>query len=272
MTINVLDIYKQVLPRTNCRECGLATCLAFASAVVIEKRPISDCPYVDGDLARRFQSDLDTQQADGKGTVKDMAQDALDWARQRASSMALADMPGRIGGNLDESGSTLVLPFFTGEVHITGEGITAASGEDLNVWEKVLLYNHMAQGGRDDPRGEWIGLEQIPNSTSKVKSLKGVAEDPISQRFDARREELVERALGLGGRDVSAEQPSADLALAFSPLPKVPILLLWWDGDEADGFPSQVKVLYDVTIEGHLDIESIVFLTERLAQLLCDRP
>ena len=45
MGLSGLDIYK-LLPKTNCRQCGLATCLAFAmqlakKAVVIEK-----CPFI----------------------------------------------------------------------------------------------------------------------------------------------------------------------------------------------------------------------------------
>lgn len=45
MALSGLDIYK-LLPKTNCRQCGLATCLAFAmqlakKAVVIEK-----CPFI----------------------------------------------------------------------------------------------------------------------------------------------------------------------------------------------------------------------------------
>jgi hypothetical protein len=32
MALSILDLYREVLPKTNCRDCGLATCLAFAGA------------------------------------------------------------------------------------------------------------------------------------------------------------------------------------------------------------------------------------------------
>lgn len=270
--MNVLDVYRQLLPGSNCSECGLPTCLAFASAVVVEGRDVSDCPYVTEKGAQLYASSL-AEAGEEAGTRRDLAQDALNWARQRASSMAIVDMPVRIGGVLEEGpdGPVLTLPYFTGEVRISDAGIRDAHGAQLNVWERVLLYNHMAQGGSSEPSGRWIGLEQIPNSTSKVKSLRGVAEDPISQRFDGRLDDLSTRAAALGGRDASSEHPSPDLALSFRPLPRVPLLLLFWDGDEAEGFSAKAKILYDSTVEDHLDIESIVFLTERLAQLLCGR-
>jgi hypothetical protein len=49
----------------------------------------------------------------------------------------------------------------------------------------------------------------------------------------------------------------------------LPIMLLFWDEDRSDGFDAEVKLLFDETITEHLDIESIIFLSERLRQLLC---
>ena len=38
-----LSVYK-LLPRTNCKECGLATCMAFASALINDQSQIDECP------------------------------------------------------------------------------------------------------------------------------------------------------------------------------------------------------------------------------------
>lgn len=272
--MNVLDIYKQVLPRTNCGDCGLATCLAFASAVVVEGRDLGDCPHIPPDELARHRTTLAARQTDGKGVKRDLAGDALKWARQRATSMDLDEMPERIQGTLRQGpdGPVLVLPYFSGRVHIGRSGIHHPDGAELNVWERVLIYNHMAQGGRSAPTGRWIGLEELPGSTSKVKSLDGVAEAPLARHFGGRMDDLASRARELGGVDVGREHPSSDMALTFRPLPRVPILLLFWDGDADEGFDARAKVLYDGTVADHLDIESIVFLTERLAQLLMGQP
>ena len=63
---------------------------------------------------------------------------------------------------------------------------------------------------------------------------------------------------------------SPDLALLFKPLPRIPVILLFWDEDQDEGVEAQVKPLFDETVTEHLDIESIVFLSERLGQLLCE--
>jgi ArsR family metal-binding transcriptional regulator len=40
--LKLLDVYKH-LPRTNCRACGQATCLAFAARIVAEEADLTEC-------------------------------------------------------------------------------------------------------------------------------------------------------------------------------------------------------------------------------------
>ena len=45
MALSGLDIYK-LLPKTNCRECGFATCLAFAMQLAKKAASVEKCPYL----------------------------------------------------------------------------------------------------------------------------------------------------------------------------------------------------------------------------------
>ncbi|MCF8105582.1 MAG: DUF3786 domain-containing protein [Desulfohalobiaceae bacterium] len=58
----------------------------------------------------------------------------------------------------------------------------------------------------------------------------------------------------------------AEAALLFQPLPRVPVLLVFWDREEE--FEAEARLLFDETVTEHLDIESILFLSERLTELL----
>mgnify|MGYP006285278937 FL=1 len=271
MALSVLDVYKRVLPKTNCGDCGRAGCLAFASMVVSEGERLERCPHLDAETVARAQEEIDAQRAEGKWTRKDLAADALVWARERAASVRTADLPGRIGGALakDDEGDLLELPYFQELLEVRDGRVEKASGEPLTRWEQVFLYNHMAQGGSREPTGAWKGLVELPNTISKIKSMKRHVEDPLVERFRGRRAELVEAGLGLGGKDVTGRGSEADAALAFRPLPRIPVLLLFWDEDPEEGYDARVKLLFDETIVEHLDIESIMFLSERIRQLLC---
>jgi acetyl-CoA decarbonylase/synthase complex subunit gamma len=45
MALTGIEIFK-MLPKTNCKECGLPTCLAFAMALATGKAELDACPYV----------------------------------------------------------------------------------------------------------------------------------------------------------------------------------------------------------------------------------
>ena len=45
-----LDIW-ELLPRTNCKQCGETTCLAFAVLLIQHKRSLSECPVLVSDPA-----------------------------------------------------------------------------------------------------------------------------------------------------------------------------------------------------------------------------
>ena len=53
----VLDIYK-LLPRTNCKECGAPTCMAFADMLAGEKKTLSECPALKDDECADKRSQL----------------------------------------------------------------------------------------------------------------------------------------------------------------------------------------------------------------------
>lgn len=269
MALSVVDLYKDVLPKTNCKDCGFPTCLAFASMVVSEKLALKNCPHVEPELLEKCQKELDEQHAQGKWTKKDMAQDALLWAKERAASMKIKYLPERIGGEIIGKGGevALKLPYFNDFVLIKEGSVTNMQGEVLNRWEQVFIFNHIAQGGKSFPTGKWKALQEIPNTVSKIKSMRSHVEQPIVKKFSGNIQGLARASKSLGGIDMSDKNPSADVAFYFKVLPKVPVMLMFWDTEES--FDAKAKLLFDETITEHLDIESILFLSERLRQLLC---
>ena len=272
MALSVVTLYRDVLPKTNCGDCGFPTCLAFAGMVVSDKHPLSGCPHLSEEVVERCNAELEQQYADGKWTKRDMAEDALIWAKERSASMELKDLPDRIGGTLLEtdSGLTLKLDYFNGYVLIDSKDIVHSDGTPVTRWEKVLLYNHMAQGGSKTPTGNWKGFGDFPNTVSKVKTMFGQVEKPLVECFHGRMDRLRVAAARIGGKEMTGEANSADVAVYFAALPRLPVLLLFWDEDLSDGFSATARLLFDETATDHLDIESMVFLGERLRQLLCE--
>lgn len=55
MALSGLDIYK-LLPKTNCKDCGFATCLAFAMALAQKKVSLDKCPHVTAEAKAALES------------------------------------------------------------------------------------------------------------------------------------------------------------------------------------------------------------------------
>ena len=268
MALSVIDLYKTVLPRTNCRDCGFLTCLAFAGKVVSEQHPLKNCPHIEPDLLAKSEAELTTQYAEGKWLRRDLAADALKWAKERAASLDFADLPARLGGELvaGASGPELRLPYFTGFLRIAGNEIRREDSGELGRYEQVFIFNHLAQGGWKKPSGLWKGFIEFPNTVSKAVTMDKAVEKPLAARFAGKTAELRQRAEALGAVDLTLTDSSAQVSLLLTPLPRLPVALLFWDGDN---FAAQAKLMFDETVTEHLDIESIVFLAERIRQLLC---
>jgi hypothetical protein len=110
-------------------------------------------------------------------------------------------------------------------------------------------------------------MESMPNSISKVKTLRTYCEKPIAE-FLAGKEaghiyEICERVDGVQNLD-----SSASISVIIPVLPMVPQQILFWEEEPEDGFAAKAKILFDRYVLDYLDIESLVFSAERLAEKL----
>ncbi|HSM74909.1 MAG TPA: (Fe-S)-binding protein, partial [Desulfobacterales bacterium] len=53
MALTGIQIFK-LLPKTNCKECGVPTCLAFAMNLASGKASLDDCPYVSDEAREKL--------------------------------------------------------------------------------------------------------------------------------------------------------------------------------------------------------------------------
>lgn len=59
----LIDILK-LLPKTNCRECGFATCMVFATRVIEGAKASSDCPELSAESKKKLDAYMKPYQMD----------------------------------------------------------------------------------------------------------------------------------------------------------------------------------------------------------------
>lgn len=266
--VSAIDLYKAT-PKTNCQECGFPTCLAFATCVISEKKPLDSCPYLTEEVRRDLGGRIYEQQSRGVYVKRDLYKITADHIRERLASHDFSAIAEGLGARYVEKEGVphLRLTYLNRHCLLSKEEILIDGEPAEDHWDNILLYNYVHFSGDEPVRGEWIPIDNIPGHIPKKPELEHGCEKKIAAHFEGRAERL-ERA----GRALAAEKvedaSSADVALSFLPLPKVPFFLLFWDAVPEEGFEARAKVLFDRSVTGYLDLESLVFLAERFADAL----
>jgi len=257
----------KTLPRTNCGECGQATCLAFATRVIKEGEELGLCPYLT-QAAQALAGEIASQQAAGLGRRRESIAIALEALQEKVAPLDFAPLAEGLGARYGEEDGRpfFTLTYFGHTLQVFKDRVCYPEGVEANPWDAILLYNYLASRGGVEPTGTWITYQSLPNSVSKTKTLKRL-EGELAEHFAGRQSQLAAAASSLGGEPAKVAE-DADLQLIFTPLPKVPVLLQFWDADPEEDFPAQVRFLFDGNVSDYLDLESLLFLVEQLADRL----
>jgi hypothetical protein len=271
-------------PATNCGECGYPACLAFAVAVTRGGVAPDRCPYVEKDslpaelLSGEKQAGLD--QVNRGQEERDMA--LVAHLKSKITSVDFAPLSQRLGADWSADKPDQLRFYYLGCSVRLGRDEVVMDGEQLvDPRDQILLYNYVAFGGTQGkesnagdseprlPNGTWVGMESLPNSIAKIRTLATYCEARLAEQFAGRVKALALICQQVGGEEAHDEQArSADFAAILPVLPHVPLYLLFWDQDLEDGFDARVKILFDQYVMDFLDLESLVFAAERMADRL----
>jgi len=254
--MDVIGLYKE-LPRKNCGECGVKTCMAFASAVVKEGANVRSCPY------------LAPEKADAlAGTVggRDWKLELIGNLTKEVAELNLAETAKRLGGEL--TGDKLIgerIRFLClGRHYFLDAAAQVTTDGPLSPWEKILILIYVKTGGSGPLDDRWVSFEILKGGGVKVEQIVREVEEPLIEMFSKSEDATAKAVSRLGGRLVEG-QPS-DMAWMMPLLPKVPMLLLFWRADEE--FPARVKVLFDRSADRFLDVETIMYVGEGFVKAL----
>lgn len=250
-------------PMSNCGQCGHLTCLAFGAAVVKTGIPLTICPFID-------VTGLDYDPAVAAPRMDQEAKELefIASLKEKITPFDLARLAPGLGATSPPTHpDSLFFRYLGQEVSLSKSTLLIDQRLPDDPRDQILLYNYVASQGGQAPTANWIGMESLPNSISKIKTLATYCETRLATLFAERPAEQIMAALqAVDG--TTALNPSANLAATVPVLPKVPQCILFWEAAPEDNFPARVKVLFDRQVLTFLDLESLVFSAERLAERL----
>jgi hypothetical protein len=252
---NVLDILK-LLDKSNCRECGEETCLAFAAMVHKGEKELQACPNLKSDVIDLF----------GHGVQKrrNPDQDAAESMTQLKSKIAETDLAAtarRVGGKFFNNRLTL---------KILGKDFTVDSQGNLfseihiNSWVAIPFLNFVLHAKGTAPSGEWIPFRELKGGREMQGLFGQQCEKPFKRLAD-KYSRLFKDILNIfSGRQVERHY-SSDISLVLYPLPKVPVLICYWKPE--DGMASDLTLFFDAAVEDNLTVDSIYTLCTGMTRM-----
>ncbi|MDA8325220.1 MAG: DUF3786 domain-containing protein [Nitrospiraceae bacterium] len=143
-----LEIYK-ILPKTNCRQCGFPTCMAFSAAVFkAQKRP-ADCPHLDKGAIGQFD-----EYSGAQSSMERLWEDSLRDLKEKIAKIDLKSRSEVLGaaGNGQKEKITIKCLGKEFEVDTTGN---LTSECHTYAWFAIPLFNYLLFAEGLNPVGEW---------------------------------------------------------------------------------------------------------------------
>ena len=138
--------------------------------------------------------------------------------------------------------------------------VNAENGPMLNAMELTLLLFYLATADGAPPTGQWISFSELPEGRFYNPAFQGYTGQSLAQTFKNELPAFIQAANAAGGMP----QPLGDAAFAFQALPRVPLLAVYWQGDE--DFPASAQILLDASASHYLPTEAYAILGSALTR------
>jgi hypothetical protein len=165
----------------------------------------------------------------------------------------------RLSGALFKEGNpdTIKLTFLNRIVDISWPDLVfhQDSNGKIPIQQKILIFHYLTGSGKEKLTGELIAFQDILSAKFYLDAFNRRIKYPLINAFEKQPEKLLLLAKKFFG---AAPSSVGDFSASIQALPKIPITLVIWKGDE--DFPTDGTVLFDSSIKNMLSAEDIVVL------------
>ncbi|MBW2109473.1 MAG: DUF3786 domain-containing protein [Deltaproteobacteria bacterium] len=126
--------------------------------------------------------------------------------------------------------------------------------QPIKLQDQVLLLHYLITASGAQVEDKWVTFREVPAGPFYYPSFVKRAIAPLVQCFGSDPDTLIAVAQRIG----EAMPQPGDVAVKILALPRVPVVLTLWRGD--DEFAPEGNVLFDASVGSYLDTEDIAYL------------
>ena len=125
---------------------------------------------------------------------------------------------------------------------------------------QALILYYFATSNGTSLSGNWVSFADLPDGRMYSQAFQGYTGDQVAKAIGSDIPMFHDRCEKAGGRLFGI----ADAAHLFQALPRVPLVLAHWQGE--DEFPSSCKVLFDSAACNYLPIDGCAIIGNLLVK------
>jgi hypothetical protein len=159
------------------------------------------------------------------------------------------------------------------ELRVSYPGYVAAdahSGENAPVPTQALLAYYYTIADGSPLVGKWISFSELPDGRFYTSAFQSYTGRELLRAFQDDIQDLANAAAHLPQINTAFwGDPIGDHCFSFQALPRVPLQLIYWQGDE--DFPSSYQVLFDGSVSHYLNTDVCAILGSMLTRKLISK-
>ncbi|MBI3958092.1 MAG: DUF3786 domain-containing protein [Chloroflexi bacterium] len=171
----------------------------------------------------------------------------------------------RAGVLWQPEGSAFLLRYLDRSYRLAWPGLIAVemeSGEPCAAELQALFLYYLARATGAPPQERWVAFRELPDGGFYHKAFQGYTGDLLARALGNDTEGLRRAAGALGGQPLDV----GDASFRFWGLPRIPLALVYWQGDEE--FAPRAQILFDPVAGDYLPIDGSAALGSRLVRRL----
>lgn len=255
--MSAVEIFKHT-PRSNCRECGVSSCMAFCALASAGQKDPKECPY----LPEKIQAEIREKANAGASQAADRPEAMIDLIKGQMQEVDFEQTAQRLGGAIN--GDRLAFHCLGRLFELDHDG-RMYSVCHVNHWVHVALLQYVIVGQGVDPKGQWVNFGQLKESRDWERFFNHRCQAAMHRLADSHPELFLD-IIELFGKQYRADSPVSEHSVVLYPLPKVPFLVSYTpkDGD----FESTLTLLFDRSIEYNLRAEGTYLLGVGIVEMI----
>jgi hypothetical protein len=133
---------------------------------------------------------------------------------------------------------------------------------ELDVSAQALVMYHFVTTNGMPVIERWISFAELPDGRFYNSAFQSYTGGEMARKFGSNRAQFEAAAENLGG----GVQSLGDASYRFSLFPRVPLLVVLWEGDE--DFPTSYRILFDASVPNHMPTDACAITGSKLTRRL----